>query len=1218
MRHSTTAVAAVALATIAALTAWADTLPGTSPPGIAAQQRLARRAAPGRVPGLHPPVRPQGLEVRDLLAVAGPYWAKAFGAATSDSAGLVRRTASSNLVFAGTFGDLISGTSDLWILTVDSSGNRVWEKVYGTPGGDFGAIFAASGGGYALYAESYDDQFNVVAFTLAKLDANGTVLWQKQLLKDGVPTDVLDFASPLADGGFLLSGSTSTLVFPPTYLDLLIRISSSGSIVWQKQYPRPSTDTLSSFGVQELADTSLLQTGSKFPAPTGFQNTDAWFRKLSSSGAVLLDKYIGGPEADGLYSVMPANGGGFIAIGTTKSWVQPGDVYGNIWIVKLDANFNIVAQKSFGDAGAESGSLAALSDGYLLSGTVRGVSAPIAGGASAAAIDTAGDAFVVKLDNNLNQVWGKTYNAGGAESGYAAPDSSGGGFLMSGSTDGAGHGGNDIMLAKLDADGNVVWARAYGGNNTDTGYGFRVGGFPVSASEAQLLAPADSDILLAGATLSFGAGSSDVLAATLDSNGQITGCPFVQSISLTATPWTIPVITTTATVVTNSPTASDITSFTSANGTLTTSTRTSTVSDACNATPALTVTAAADTTSGTAPLTVNFTGTAANGTQPYTWEWDFGDGSAKSTQQNPSHTYNDPGSYAVTLKVTDSAAKTASDTHLTIDVAGTCTIFCYSNVPASGTVGQSITFQGTAEWANCTGSPTYAWTFGDGQTSSTQSPTHTYAGPGTYDWVLTVSQDGQSCTKNGTLTITGAAAATTLWVPSIAHAPGAGSSKWRSNIAVVNRSGGAANLTLDFVPYASGATVTKTHTLANGATVEWADVLVSLFGFADSANTKGTVKVTSDRAIVALSRTYNQAASGTFGQYYPALPASQSITGAQAAVLPLLKKNAAFRTNVGFQNLTGSSCSGEVKLFNATGAQVGTTRTLTAAADKYVQEDDVFTKAGAGNQDVAYARVQVTTAGCKAWFYGSVIDAVTNDPTTVPQQTSAAGPYWVPSVAHAPGAGTSKWRTNIAVVNRSGASATLTLEFIPYAAGATVTKTQTLANNTTVEWADVLVSLFGFADSANTKGTVKITSDKSIFALSRTYNQAASGTFGQYYPALVAAQSVTSGQSAVLPLLKKSSDFRTNAGFQNLGAASCTGTIKLYNATGVQVGSTRTLTAATDKYIQDDDVFAKAGAGNQQPAYAVVEVTTAGGKAWFFGSVIDAITNDPTTVPQQQ
>ena len=196
-----------------------------------------------------------------------------------------------------------------------------------------------------------------------------------------------------------------------------------------------------------------------------------------------------------------------------------------------------------------------------------------------------------------------------------------------------------------------------------------------------------------------------MLAATLDSNGQIAGCPFVQTITLTATPWTIPVITTTATVVTNSPTASDIGSFSTANGTLATSTRTSTVSDVCNAAPQLTATAAASTTSGTAPLTVNFTGAAANGTQPYTWEWDFGDGSPKSNQQNPSHTYNDPGSYPVTLKVTDAAAKTATDDHLTIDVSAGCALFCTASAPASGAAAQAVSFVSTLESSDCTGSP---------------------------------------------------------------------------------------------------------------------------------------------------------------------------------------------------------------------------------------------------------------------------------------------------------------------------------------------------------------------------------------------------------------------------------------------------------------------------------------------------------------------------------
>jgi PKD repeat protein len=52
-------------------------------------------------------------------------------------------------------------------------------------------------------------------------------------------------------------------------------------------------------------------------------------------------------------------------------------------------------------------------------------------------------------------------------------------------------------------------------------------------------------------------------------------------------------------------------------------------------------------TSGDAPLTVDFTDLSTG--NPTTWDWDFGDGVGTSDEQNPSYTYNDSGTYTVTL-----------------------------------------------------------------------------------------------------------------------------------------------------------------------------------------------------------------------------------------------------------------------------------------------------------------------------------------------------------------------------------------------------------------------------------------------------------------------------------------------------------------------------------------------------------------------------------------
>ncbi|HSH65773.1 MAG TPA: PKD domain-containing protein, partial [Bacteroidia bacterium] len=60
---------------------------------------------------------------------------------------------------------------------------------------------------------------------------------------------------------------------------------------------------------------------------------------------------------------------------------------------------------------------------------------------------------------------------------------------------------------------------------------------------------------------------------------------------------------------------------------------------------------AADKTNGCGSLTVQFTDQSQN--SPTSWKWDFGDGTATSTQQNPSHTYTVAGTYDVTLTATN-------------------------------------------------------------------------------------------------------------------------------------------------------------------------------------------------------------------------------------------------------------------------------------------------------------------------------------------------------------------------------------------------------------------------------------------------------------------------------------------------------------------------------------------------------------------------------------
>jgi len=162
-------------------------------------------------------------------------------------------------------------------------------------------------------------------------------------------------------------------------------------------------------------------------------------------------------------------------------------------------------------------------------------------------------------------------------------------------------------------------------------------------------------------------------------------------------------------------------------------------------------------TSGTAPLTVQFTDASAPGSSAITdWAWDFGDG-ATSTEQSPSHTFDDVGVYNVSLAVTtaDGSDDEFKGNFIAVTSGvGTGPTAAFSADPVSGTAPLSVQFTDESEPGT---SPitTWAWDFGDGTTSDGSSPSHIYSAAGTYTVVLTITTlDGvDSETKTDLITV---------------------------------------------------------------------------------------------------------------------------------------------------------------------------------------------------------------------------------------------------------------------------------------------------------------------------------------------------------------------------------------------------------------------------------------------------------------------------------
>jgi PKD repeat protein len=155
---------------------------------------------------------------------------------------------------------------------------------------------------------------------------------------------------------------------------------------------------------------------------------------------------------------------------------------------------------------------------------------------------------------------------------------------------------------------------------------------------------------------------------------------------------------------------------------------------------------------------------------PTTWEWTFGDGQSYTTTsyyyKNPSHRYTEPGTYTVTLKVTNTVGTHTTSRTITVDPVAPNAAFTAAN-----TVGDSplaVTFTDAS-----TNNPTaWLWEFGDGTNSTVQHPTHTYTTSGTYSVQLTVTNaaGSASVTKTDLVAVNTPAVAMTA-TPAVGEKP---------------------------------------------------------------------------------------------------------------------------------------------------------------------------------------------------------------------------------------------------------------------------------------------------------------------------------------------------------------------------------------------------------------------------------------------------------------
>ena len=336
-----------------------------------------------------------------------------------------------------------------------------FQKMYGLAGNTSDSwaanILQTADGGYATVG--YISNFGAGADdeSLLKLKTNGDTSWVRIF---GTPTS--DDAAQIIktiDGGYALVGFTASANGGNAFLQ---KVDTGGNLSWAKIYGTGDSTSDSWFSsATQAPDGSYVMAG--YISNYGAGSDDFYLLKADVSGNLLWTKTYGGAYADDAYSIATTNDGGYILAGKTNSFA---DTLGDVYIIKTNANGDTLWTRTYGsnlaDATDRANSIQQTTDhGYIIAGFTQSASQ--------------GEyALLIKIDSTGTIQWTKLYGTGTSSSDASAAavvQTTDGGYAFTGYISNFGAGSDDYYLVKTNGNGDTIFTRTFGSAGQDDASG---------------------------------------------------------------------------------------------------------------------------------------------------------------------------------------------------------------------------------------------------------------------------------------------------------------------------------------------------------------------------------------------------------------------------------------------------------------------------------------------------------------------------------------------------------------------------------------------------------------------------------------------------------------------------------------------------------------------------------------------------------------------------
>jgi hypothetical protein len=312
---------------------------------------------------------------------------KTYGGVLDDEANAVVQTDDGGFIAVGYTKSFGAGNRDFYIIGTGPDGDTIWTKTFGGPAYDVARdIIKADSGQYLIGGCVNSFGAGKGDFYLIKIDGDGNELWAKTIGTED--NEYLFRLRKTSDGGFIMCGYTEDFF---EYKYYIVKTNSQGDTLWTKAYD---------FGVAH------------------------WIEQTNDGGYILM-----------VYQdAIPIIQYGF-------------------YLVKLDEDGDIIWTRSYGSelTWVIGYAVQQTTDGgYIMAGRVDDYGA---GGS---------DLFILKTNSDGDSLWSKTYGGTSDERAFTLIKTSDGGYLVGGYTSTFGAGFFDVYLVKIDQNGDSLWTRTYG------------------------------------------------------------------------------------------------------------------------------------------------------------------------------------------------------------------------------------------------------------------------------------------------------------------------------------------------------------------------------------------------------------------------------------------------------------------------------------------------------------------------------------------------------------------------------------------------------------------------------------------------------------------------------------------------------------------------------------------------------------------------------------